>query len=1442
MTARSQAARKSVSSVQTAGGLLQRRCACGQHTGGAECPRCRQSHSSPSREDLPVPSIVRDVLRSGGQPLEADTLEYMESRFGRDFSHVRVHTGPPATEAARAIDADAFAAGEDIFFARGNPSSNSPDARRFLAHELAHVVQSYEGKTGGPLRVSNPGDPLELEADRRASQALASKPKETNLPPLARATGVLPLGPLLRQRAPKTFPEVKSEFNVNIDEGTLSLVFNGVEIAKGTTTATTGDGFNIETQSDGRHLYVKVDIPRQATMKFVHPDADDTLKSLATYFRGEIIQPGLAELSWEIVDSIESPTPGPKRQPPAAQRPATRPSPEAVSAEMELDFPLQLEDEDQAAPTPVGEDEGIPGFVPKAPIQVSIDKSRPDLLLVPGDATREEIASVLFGDASATGNFAFDPTEAPPAADGTPRRRVRVVSTGLLKDAVRQELLDALEKELTDDVQWTIAKLSEAFINDQDEWELTERAMRWSQRSEVLDPKGENYFDRYLDALAAVRLKQPHWYTLTLTSTTHTALDWLLIETEEKSDQIKKVIALRSWRWQTGYKVVDASPVLAQGNVVGRFYWSTGSGVRILMVTTLADESTLDRAEIRTRNNTVWAGMKIIVPGKDGRFHGYAVQFDTILGSVQPLDDPNGHFAWYYPGTIFIRPGETRPGVSAGTGELRDLRQSILDEALSKSTAAAPWPMLGLDYDVLDLLTIEQRVDVFNKVINGPGLNDELGIAFLGRVLASTPNSAFPQLERSLTDKGVLDKLLRSNSPGKVQLGQAFTIKALSAFPLSVSSLETMPSFDVGKEGTTRYTLDVQTEKVSTTLVAPAQLDPTKGVSLGAEPALPGETPGPVQRTALRFKPVVSRQYGSTAEVGKPSRPLHPLELVRVEIHGPQPQTRVMTAMELAMIASVPDTAAIWEAIGRISTMYMFYGGVAGLTKALAAPVLAETALAEVEGGAAADVAGAEATAVAARQAAIRQFIGRMLLASSMAVVDTYRDDLSKTEEGRAFLAVYDIAMVALAAHDIYKLASSGMLRELGRRGALLLQQMGAKVSPAIREAIETAQDVQTTIDRLLAEKKIAITPDGVTYNVPNGNETFKQVFFSVRAERAVERAVGGLRGAGLPTTTSEAAFASLQRLAEKSEDLARAFNSVARRAASLPPAEVENYLAAVDKLRSAVPTKAQPALAELLAASGKARITDPVAFLQDAEWLVTRPGIDADALATLGQKTGQGALDLKWLRSTGLTAEDLNFLGKDPKTNWDLFRRAAADPTNLKLQILVRTRLRGIAGEIATERAAGKLFPEFRLTGRQVELEDGHIVDFELTAKDGSGLQHALEVKGWTGDTWSRALKAWEASLEAGAKLDKQQELLVKQLRGVINQLNDATKAPRGKPFLVVTKNLSGPTQQNLASFLRKNAAGTQLRAIDEAEILETTKRLRAALGLPEQLGGVTP
>jgi len=108
--------------------------------------------------------------RGGGRPLDGKVRDRMASDLGDDLKDVRVHDGPDAHGLARSVNARAFAVGSDLFFGAGEHRPGTTDGDRLLAHELTHVVQQRGAPTAGPLTVSEPGDPLEREADRTADE------------------------------------------------------------------------------------------------------------------------------------------------------------------------------------------------------------------------------------------------------------------------------------------------------------------------------------------------------------------------------------------------------------------------------------------------------------------------------------------------------------------------------------------------------------------------------------------------------------------------------------------------------------------------------------------------------------------------------------------------------------------------------------------------------------------------------------------------------------------------------------------------------------------------------------------------------------------------------------------------------------------------------------------------------------------------------------------------------------------------------------------------------------------------------------------------------------------------------------------------------------------------------------------------------------------------
>jgi len=92
-----------------------------------------------------VPSIVYDVLRSPGQPLDTGTRAFIEPRLGHDFSRVRIHADAKAGESARAVNALAYTVGRDMVFGIGQYAPGTLAGRRLLGHELMHVVQQNSG-------------------------------------------------------------------------------------------------------------------------------------------------------------------------------------------------------------------------------------------------------------------------------------------------------------------------------------------------------------------------------------------------------------------------------------------------------------------------------------------------------------------------------------------------------------------------------------------------------------------------------------------------------------------------------------------------------------------------------------------------------------------------------------------------------------------------------------------------------------------------------------------------------------------------------------------------------------------------------------------------------------------------------------------------------------------------------------------------------------------------------------------------------------------------------------------------------------------------------------------------------------------------------------------------------------------------------------------------
>lgn len=134
----------------------------------APAPRPGSGIDASGHVTAPVESAIR--ARSGrGVSLSPGMASWARSALGMDAGGVGVHTGPDAHALARSVSATAFTVGRDIFFSGGSYQPHTGSGQRLIAHELTHVAQqSRMPASGGRLRVNDPGDRYEREADRIA--------------------------------------------------------------------------------------------------------------------------------------------------------------------------------------------------------------------------------------------------------------------------------------------------------------------------------------------------------------------------------------------------------------------------------------------------------------------------------------------------------------------------------------------------------------------------------------------------------------------------------------------------------------------------------------------------------------------------------------------------------------------------------------------------------------------------------------------------------------------------------------------------------------------------------------------------------------------------------------------------------------------------------------------------------------------------------------------------------------------------------------------------------------------------------------------------------------------------------------------------------------------------------------------------------------------------
>lgn len=119
---------------------LQRKCAKCQEEEKKQTVQTKAAGRTPRSASPSLSSRIQST-RGRGQAMDSATHSFMSSRFGADFSQVRIHTDTAAVQMNREINAQAFTVGKDVYFNQGKYNPGSVNGKRLLAHELTHVVQ-----------------------------------------------------------------------------------------------------------------------------------------------------------------------------------------------------------------------------------------------------------------------------------------------------------------------------------------------------------------------------------------------------------------------------------------------------------------------------------------------------------------------------------------------------------------------------------------------------------------------------------------------------------------------------------------------------------------------------------------------------------------------------------------------------------------------------------------------------------------------------------------------------------------------------------------------------------------------------------------------------------------------------------------------------------------------------------------------------------------------------------------------------------------------------------------------------------------------------------------------------------------------------------------------------------------------------------------------------
>jgi len=121
-----------------------------------------------------------DSLRGSGHPLPGNVRTDMEQRFGADFSSVRIHSDSESAQLNRALSAQAFTQGRDIYMGEGQYNPGSASGKQLLAHELTHVIQQGAAPAAWTERVPLSPAPEVQRPERARGENGVTGPDDTD--------------------------------------------------------------------------------------------------------------------------------------------------------------------------------------------------------------------------------------------------------------------------------------------------------------------------------------------------------------------------------------------------------------------------------------------------------------------------------------------------------------------------------------------------------------------------------------------------------------------------------------------------------------------------------------------------------------------------------------------------------------------------------------------------------------------------------------------------------------------------------------------------------------------------------------------------------------------------------------------------------------------------------------------------------------------------------------------------------------------------------------------------------------------------------------------------------------------------------------------------------------------------------------------------------------